>query len=144
MHPLLVNRTRFLLYLADWVPVSGFFALMLRLVTGISWLEAICVVSPLAVVYALFCLGPWYSCRDLPKKPMQIASTLLNHLIAALVAASLWTFLGRILVGALMTYFPTLGPQMRQQLPELFMLGVLLYMLSVALHYVLFSIQGSR
>jgi two-component system sensor histidine kinase AlgZ len=60
------------------------------------------------------------------------------------VAASLWTFLGRILVGGLMTYFPTLGPRMRQQLPELFMLGVLLYMLSVALHYVLFSIQGSR
>lgn len=144
MHPLLANRTRFLLYLAVWVPICGFFALMLRLASGISWLEALCVTAPLDVVYALLCLAPWYGCRDLPKQPIKIAGILLNHLIAALVAASLWTFVGRLLVGSLTRYFPTLGQRLHPQLPQLFVMGVLLYMLSVALHYVVFSIQSSR
>jgi len=144
MHPLLTSRTRVLLYLAVWVPIAGFFALMLRLAAGISWLEAACVTIPLCLVYALFCLGPWYSCRDLPKKPAQLAAILLNHLIAALVAASLWTFLARVLVGGLMRYFLNLGPRLHQQLLGLFESGVMLYMLSVALHYVMYSIQSQR
>jgi two-component system, LytTR family, sensor histidine kinase AlgZ len=144
MHPLLVSRTRFLLYLAVWIPITGFFSLMLRLATGISWLETVCVTIPLCLVYAMLCLGPWYSCRDLPKKPIKIASILLNHVIAALVAASLWTFMGRVLVGNLMRYFPSLGARLHPQLLGLFELGVLLYLLSVALHFVMFSIQSQR
>ncbi len=144
MHPLLINRTRFLLYLAIWIPIIGFFALTLRLAAGISWLEAICVTAPLELFYALLCLAPWYSCRDLPRKPSQLAGILLNHLIAALVAASLWTFMGRLLVGGLSQTFPTLGHKLHPQLPELFVMGVLLYMLSVALHYVAYTLESSR
>src|SRR5579871_1505572 len=105
MHPLLANRTNFLLYLLVWVPIGGFFALMLHVAADLTWIEASSVTLPLAAVYALFCLGPWYACREVPSRPAQVVGMLANSLGGALVAAGIWTVLGRGLVTFLNTYY---------------------------------------
>jgi len=77
-------------------------------------------------------LSPWYSCRYLPLQPSGIPKLLLNHTSAALVAAAL-------AAGA-----ANLAGVPGTQVTLLFATATLLYLLAVALHYVLFSFQSSR
>ena len=143
MHPLLTSTRRFFLYLLGWIPV-GLLLAFLAMAGGLTGAEAASLTSPLALLYAFFCLGPWYTCRTLPAEFSKIAAVLLNHLVAAFVASGLWTFVAKLLASGLATFFPQLDQRVRPQLPLLFGVGVLLYILAVALHYVALSVQNSR
>jgi len=132
MHPLLVSRTRLTLYLLAWLPLAAAGSALLATAGGISWPRSALTAAGLAVFYALVCLSPWYSGRYLPLQPSAIARLLLNHGAAALIAAALLLGLARLMSVP------------RSALMFLFVAGVLLYLLAVALHYVSFSFQASR
>lgn len=132
MHPILVSRARLALYLLAWVPLAAGGALLLATSGKLPWSQSALTASGLAVFYALVCLSPWYSGRYLPFQPSAIGKLLLNHGAAAFVAAALLLGLARLLS----------VPD--SQLLFLFGAGVLLYLLAVALHYVLFSFQNTR
>ncbi len=132
MHPILAGRTRLALYLLAWVPLAAGLAIQLSRAGQLSWGRSSISAAALALFYAVVCLSPWYSGRWLPFEPAEITSLLLNHSAAALVAAGLLAGIAK-LMGV---------PQ--GQLGFLFGAGVLVYLLAVALHYVLFSFQRSR
>jgi two-component sensor histidine kinase len=132
MHPILVSRTRLAFYLLAWVPIAGGCAVVLSGAGQLPWTRGALAASGMAVFYALVCLSPWYSGRYLPFQPSAIAKLLLNHGAAALVAAALLVGLAKLMA----------VPD--SQRPFLFGAGVLLYLLAVALHYMLFSFQSSR
>jgi two-component system, LytTR family, sensor histidine kinase AlgZ len=101
--------------------------------------EAAELAAPLTLVYAFVCLTPWYLCRQLPlgaTHPLKIA---LDHGGAAVLATALWIgaaqLLGRVL---------DIGSRGQAVIPYLAAVGLLLYLLSVALHYVLLAIRDSR
>ena len=145
MHPLLATRGRVTLYLIAWLPLAGLLGYLLSITGRLALLPAEALAVPLALFYALVCLAPWYMCKVLPLGPSQILRLLGNHIPAALVAGLLWIIAGKGLALALARfYFPQLDQQFSPQLPLLFGIGVLLYMLSVALHYVLLSVESSR
>lgn len=138
MHPLMARRGWILLYLLVW-------SHLLLMTGGLTWVEAFTLSVPLALFYALVCLAPWYMCRALPLGSSPARKILINHLAAAIVAALIWIVLAKGLVLALGHYFfPRLNERFSPQLPLLFGIGVLLYLLSVALHYVLLSIESSK
>jgi two-component system sensor histidine kinase AlgZ len=145
MHPLIAGRGRLSLYLLAWIPLALLLAYLLSMTGGLAWMEAWSLSSPLAVLYALICLAPWYMCRVLPLGSSPAFKVLGNHLAAAIVAGLTWIVLAKGLALALGRYvFARLNERFSPQLPLLFGIGVLLYSLSVALHYVLLSLESSK
>ena len=132
MHPILISRTRLAFYLLAWTPIAAGCAVVLAVAGHVPWVQSALSAAGLSLFYALVCLSPWYSGRQLPLQPALISRLLLNHTAAALVAAALLLALGVLL------QVPS------SQRVFLFGAGVLLYLLAVALHYVLFSFERSR
>jgi two-component system sensor histidine kinase AlgZ len=145
MHPLLATRSRIAFYLLAWVPLGALLAYLLVINGHITWPQAAALSLPLAFFYALVCLGPWYMCRVVPLGTSEIPKILGNHFAAALVAGLFWIVLAKGLsVGLARYYFPRLDEQFSSQLALLFGIGVLLYSLAVALHYVFLSVEASQ
>jgi len=145
MHPLLATRGRTILYLIAWLPLAAPLGFLLSTIGKLPLLQVEALVVPLVLFYALVCLAPWYMCKVLPLGPSQVIKLLANHMPAAAVAGLLWIIAAKGLALALARlYFPQFDQQFSPQLPLLFLIGVLLYMLSVALHYVLLSVESSR
>lgn len=136
MHPIF-DRKWFAAYLFVWLFFGLMLAGLLRTET-LGWREALLVSEPLCLVYAFVCLAPWYKCHDLPSRK-QWMGPVSNHLVTAIVATVIWVELAR-LIG----YLGGFVPRLRPELPHLVIVGLLLYVLSVALHYALFAVEQSR
>jgi two-component system sensor histidine kinase AlgZ len=145
MHPLICGQGRLSLYLLAWTPLALLLAYLAVMMGGLAWSEAVALNLPLALYYAFVCLAPWYMCRVLPIGSSPAYKILGNHLAAAIVAGLTWIVLAKGLAFGLGRYFfPRLNERFSRQLPLLFGIGVLLYLLSVALHYVLLSMESSK
>ena len=145
MHPLIAGQGRLSLYLLAWIPLGSVAGLSAGMMGGLAGLEAVTLSFPLALFYALICLAPWYMCRVLPLGDSRTLKVFGNHLAAAIVAGLTWIVLAKGLACRSGRYFfPGLNERFSPQLPLLFGIGVLLYLLSVALHYVLLSMESSK
>jgi len=144
MHPLLAAKGRIALYLLSWLPLGGLLGYLLTVTGDLTWQEAGALALPLAVFYSFVCLAPWYMCRVLPLGPAQIPKLLGNHVAAGVVAGLLWIVLAKLLGLGLSRYYPQINDRFSPQLPLVFGIGVLLYLLAVALHYVLLSVESSK
>ena len=142
MHPILSHFRRLLLYLAAWGPISAIVLYLFVSVGGLSWGRAAAMALPLCAVYAFMCLSAWYTCRGIP---LENSASWLAHLVAAGVASLLWIGSAKVLAFALSSFqtFAGLDQQIARAYPILFGGGVLLYLLAVALYYVLLSNQAA-
>lgn len=145
MHPILGQFRRLVLYLLAWVPLAGIL-LLLAAPTGLKFPKALAPIAPLCLIYALVCLSAWYPCRFTPLETSGLFRLIATHLSAATVLSGLWTLAAKGLALALSTVqaFRGLDQQIASGYPLLFGSGVLLYLLSVALHYVLISTEAFR
>ena len=144
MHPLLVSRTNFLLYLAAWIPIGAMLGLVLSMSAQLNWAETAAITLPLTLVLAFVCLSPWYSTRFLPLGATPIWKLMSNHLLAAMVLTGAVLLLARGLAASFSGGFPNLGARFRPALPVLGAMSILLYLLAIALHYALVAVQSSR
>ena len=145
MHPLF-TRNRLGLYLLAWVPLiaTSIYALVVR--GPLTWLEATTVAVPVFLFYAFLCLSAWYPCRATPLGKVSFLRLLLTHLSAAVLFSFVWTRASGAFVYAILSREQLAGLT-RQYLPQVnavFTVGVLLYLLSVAFHYVLIAMEDSR
>ena len=138
MHPIFQSRGALTTYLALWVVLDGLLAALLRLAGDATWYEALLLTIPPCVVYAVMCLAPWYTCRYLPltADKWRLVS---NHLGAAILATALWIGAARGAATLL-----DLNDQLNPAIPHLIAVGLLLYILSIAMHYVLLALETSR
>jgi two-component system, LytTR family, sensor histidine kinase AlgZ len=142
MHPLLASRARLGAYLLGWAPI----ALLLTGVArsqGWSWAEAGSLAFPLCLLAAFLFLSAWFLCRALPLG--RTVDDLGTHGaawgLAAILMGGLWAGLAWLLA-RLLVWIPGLGalPQrVGLALPVLTGLGVLLYLASVALSYLMLA-----
>jgi len=133
------------LYLLAWTPLALLLVYLLVMMGGLAWPEAAALSFPLALFYALLGLAPRSMCRVLPIGSTPALKIFGNHLAAAVVAGLIWIVLAKGLALAWGHYFfPRLNDRFSPQLPLLFGIGVLLYLLAVALHYVLLSVESSK
>ena len=146
MHPILSQLRRFALYMAAWVPLGGILLYLLAVPGGLSWRQALAMVVPLCLIYAFACLSAWYSCRGVQLESASFRSLVFTHLTAAIVMSLLWVVMARGLAAALagLRAFAGLDQQIARVYPILFSSGILLYLLAVALHYVLLAADASR
>lgn len=139
MHPIFRNTTRLGAYFALWTILAALLGTLMRAPGDLTWSQAMSVSVPLCLFYAFACLTPWYLCRAFPLGAARISRVVINHLGAAILASALWIGLAR-LVGLAFD----LGPELAPVIPQLVVVGLLLYLLSVALHYALLAVEASR
>src|SRR6266576_2541226 len=145
MHPLL-TRNRLGLYLLAWVPLTATSAYVLATRGALGWLQATALAVAVYLFYALLCLSAWYPCRATPLGRVSFIRLLLTHLIAAMLISFVWTQAGAAIFYAVLSpdKFGLIKRQFQPQVNAVFTVGVLLYLLSVAFHYVLIAMEGSR
>lgn len=143
MHPILGHFRRLVLYLAAWGPIAGILSYLFASLGGMSGERAVALALPLCLIYAFVCLSAWYSCRSLP---LDNSASWLTHLVAAIAASVIWVAIARGMAMALsaIPMFTGLDQQLAKQTPLLFGNGVLLYLLSTALFYILLANQAAH
>ena len=145
MHPILARTDRLALYLTGWLIVSVLLGSVLAL-QGLTWVEALVFLVPLDIVYGFVCLSAWYVCRGTPLVARSGARALASAAVAAVVASGLWAGLSYLWINILVS-FPTFAraeEPYRRQAPLLFAIGVLLYLLALAVHYLLLAFETAR
>ncbi len=121
------------IYLAVWL-IPAIAGCLIVFGDNIPWFDSLLLAIGLSLPYAVVCLTPWYLCRMLPLRDEHLLKALLNHLAAAFISSVAWTTAVRFVT-----------PQrLHQHLVLLFGTGVLLYLLSVAMHYVYFAVEDSK
>src|SRR5258708_1851471 len=98
------------------------------------------LAAPLCVLYAIFCLTPWYMCRYLPLRTTHPAKVFIQHLGAALLACGIWVKLANFIARQGLHA----NARFQTEVPHLVAVGLLLYTVSVALHYMYLAQQASR
>jgi len=146
MHPLFTRLSRLGLYLLAWVPLmaASTYALVSR--ASLNWVQATMVAVPVFLLYAFLCLLAWYPCRGTPIGKVSFIRLLVTHLVAAGLITSVWIQICAVYTYALLKP-EKIGPltvQYKPQLPTVYTIGMLLYLLSVAFHYVLIGMEESR
>jgi hypothetical protein len=145
MHPILGRVHRLVSYLAVWTLAAVLVAALLTRL-GLAWIEALVLLLPLFVVYAFTCLSAWYVCRATPLRASSVLRVLASCGLAALTASAVWIAIARawiVMLGSTPAFAAASG-RYDQQLPLLFAVGVLLFLLAIAVHYALLALEAVR
>jgi hypothetical protein len=138
MHPIFKGG-RLPYYLLAWAPVATGLTLLLMPQAHLRSYEAAVVAAPMCLVYAFVCLSSWYTCRALPVRHEPLTRILSTHLLSATVLSAIWTALTWGLMRSAFT-----GKPIDVAMPSVFAIGIILYLLAVALSYVFLSVEASR
>jgi two-component system sensor histidine kinase AlgZ len=139
MHPIFERKTWLAAYLIAWA-VFGLLLADLLLTPGrIEFRDALIISLPLCLFYAFVCLTPWYVCRMLPLRSTSALKLGVNHIGAAILASAIWVEFAKFIV-----YLLGAKSIERPEMLHIVVIGLLLYLLSVALHYMLLAVEQSR
>jgi two-component system sensor histidine kinase AlgZ len=146
VHPILARKGRLGPYLAAALPLAAVLVALLARPGALGLSEAAALAVPMALLYAFLGLSAWYPARSLPLGNGRLPLLAATHAAAAAATSAVWVFAGaglaRIL--ALEPALAGLPERYAREVRVLFGSGVLLYLLSVALHYVLLSLEATR
>jgi two-component system, LytTR family, sensor histidine kinase AlgZ len=138
VHPLLRDGKLGLYFLA-WLPIAYILSWQAAVQAHLSWPAAITIAVPLCLAYAFICPSAWYACRSLPLARETLQRVLLTHLVSAAVAAGIWT----AAAAGLFAMLPFTG-SIRPVLPAVFAMGLVLYLLGVAIFYVVLAVEVAQ
>ena len=145
MHPILARLERLGGYLALWC-AGGVFESAVLTQQGLSWPEALVQVLPPLIVYSFICLSAWYVCRATPLATSGVPRVLTASLVAAFIGAALWLALSEAWLATLesMPAIAPITPRFRAQVPFLFAVNLILYLLVLSVHYVVLAFEAFR
>lgn len=145
MHLILRDRRKLLPYLAAWIPVAGLLAILLQLAGDMGWTLALLVALPMSLFCAFQSLAFWYLCLATPLGSTGARRLIGVHATGAVVSCILWLGAGRLWVFLLQRtgLFDEAGQRYAAQIPLLFTVGVLLFVLVSAVHYVMIALEAS-
>jgi two-component system, LytTR family, sensor histidine kinase AlgZ len=146
MHPILSQNRRLGLYLLAWAPFAALLSYLLVRGGQLGVGEAAVFSIVVCFVYAFICLSAWYSCRSTPIESSSFLRLVSTHTLAAMFLSLMWYLLALAFAYGL-SFIPTfhgLNERVKQVTALLWTMGILLYLLSVRLHYVLLALEVSR
>lgn len=144
MHPILGSSARLRLYLLSWLPIHIFLVYWPYAAGALDPLESVIYVLPLMVLYSFLCLSSWYLCRFLPLAGTQPVKLLVNHFAAASAMGAFLVLLSIAWAALLARFFASLDTRVEKFFPLYYVAGALLHLLTVALHYLLSSVETSH
>jgi hypothetical protein len=145
MHPILSRAERLAAYLVTWLAAAVVLAAVFTRM-GLGWAESLAFLVPLFFIYSFVCLSSWYISRATPIGTSSFVRLMATSGLAALVSAAGWLALARLWVGVLSAtpMFTASSERYDQQMPVLFALGILLFLLALAVHYALLALEEAR
>jgi two-component system, LytTR family, sensor histidine kinase AlgZ len=146
VHPILSRGRNLILYLASWSPIVVFVTILLSRDGSLSAVEGEAIAIPMCTAYAFVCLSSWYLCKVTPLKEANIGRIAVTFGAAALFTTTAWLLAIRTWVLLLdsMSIFPGLNDRYALQNDRLFFVGILLFILASAVHYILLMVEESR
>jgi two-component system, LytTR family, sensor histidine kinase AlgZ len=145
MYPLLARRSHLAVYLLLWILMGVLLAAVLALQGGLPWTNALVGGLPMAVAYSFICLSAWYVARSMPLAGTGAIRVVATALAAAALSAAMWLLLGRAWMAVLATRWPAHTTRSFAAIQTLlFGAGVLLYLLALAVSYVLVVFEASQ
>jgi len=142
VNPITSSRARMGTYLLGWVPIV---ALLTFVAMSQGWrlAEALVLGVPMCAGGAFLFLSSWYLCRALPLRSTRLGSHWTAWILAAVIMAALWAWAGVALAWCLDKLTPLAGLYHRAQaaLPTLLGIGVVLYLATLTLHYLLDAVD---
>jgi sensor histidine kinase YesM len=146
MHPILARIERLAAYLALWCVIGILIGVVLTQ-QGLTWPEALLQLFPPFLVYAFVCLSAWYVCRAMPLTSSGLSGVLTASLVAAAVGGALWLALNEMWLATIES-MPELSSavtqRFRAQVPFLFAVSVMLFLLVLSVHYVALAFEAFR
>lgn len=150
MHPLFSRTVALGAYMLAWATMGNVVAVLLTWrYAAAPWPAAVVGVTPLAVVYGLACLAAWFVCRAFPVDGSgRLPTALAAHVAAASVTSAVWVGFGlwwlvetQVALSIVQT---PLVPSTVDGVVAWFVGGVLLFLMSSALHYVVLAVEASE
>lgn len=145
-HPVLTVRRRLFAYLFVWFLGGLLIGLLLASAGDLPVAEAFAIAVPLVLLYAFVCLAAWYPSRTTPLSSARIWQAVSTHAVAAVLSSAIWQLLGGVWAFVLsrLPWWPDADERFREQIPLLFVLGLLLYLLAAAASYLAIAFERSR
>ena len=146
MHPILASRRHLALYLTAWLPVVVLMTAAMVMTDWGGWVQSLVFAFPMVVVYSFLCLSAWYPCRAMPLGDERAEMALVAHLAAAALSALLWVAMAWVLAEGFKrsTLYAGTADLTAEHTGIIFIAGLLLYLLSVAIHYLFAAAEASR
>jgi hypothetical protein len=146
MHPILASRRHLALYLVAWLPVVALLTAAMVMTDWGDWRQSLLFTFPMVVVFSFLSLSAWYPCRAMPLGGERPEMALLTHFAAAALSALLWVGLAWVLAAGFerSAVFADEATLTAEHTGIIFISGLLLYLLSVAIHYLFAAAEASR
>ena len=146
MHPILARGSRLALYVGVWALAGVLLSALLAAEAAIPFGQSLALGLPLAITYGFFCLSSWYVSRSMPLSATRIGRMAITAVSAAAVSSAAWLALSRAWIEILSRRGAIFdGPAIFGALDGLlFGFGFLLYLLSLALAYLVAAFEQSR
>jgi hypothetical protein len=145
MYPLLARRSHLAVYLLLWILMGVLLTAVLALQGGLPWTNALVGGVPMAVAYSFICLSAWYVARSMPLAGTGTIRVVGTALAAAALSAAMWLLVGRGWMTLVATRWPAHTTRTFAAIQTLlFGAGVLLYLLALAVSYVLVVFEASQ
>jgi two-component system, LytTR family, sensor histidine kinase AlgZ len=141
MYPL-SRRGHLAVYLLLWLLMGGLLAALLTGQGGLAWTYAAAVALPLTLAFSFVCLSSWYVARSMPLAATGAVRVAAMAIAAAVLSSAIWVAIAR---GWMSFIGPRFAADPRRGIETLlFGFGVLLYLLSLAVSYVLVVFETSQ
>ena len=138
MYPLLSRRSHLAAYLLLWLLMGAVLSMLLIAQGGLTWRVALIAGVPAAIAYSFICLSAWYVARAMPLARTGSLRVIASALAAAAVSSAMWLIVARGWTALVVSRWEMQSSRSFATLQStLFGLGVLLYLLSLAVSYVL-------
>ena len=146
MHPILSDREKLFVYLAAWLVIALLIAALVAIPGELGWTFALAFAIPASLVYAFICLSAWWLCRVYQLQKTNVLKLLGVYAVSASLSSSLWILLCNAWVWALNQSLNSglSGERTAGEARLLFGIGVVLYLLAVAVHYLIIAFEASR
>jgi two-component system, LytTR family, sensor histidine kinase AlgZ len=144
MHPVFRSKAGFRFYLCPWMPLWLIITLTVRVAGRLTWAQAASVTVPVTFLMACVCLAPWYACRSLPLRTTPRWKVFTYQLVGTMWATTLVMVCAHILANVLDPVFPGLARGFGSAAPVLAGILDMIYLLAIALYYVVLAIESSR
>ena len=145
MYPLLARRSHLAAYLLLWLLMGALLSALLTTQGGLAWTLALLTGVPSAIAYSFICLSAWYVARAMPLARTGSARVIVSALAAAALSSAMWLVFARGWTALVVSRWAAQsGPTFAAIQSLLFGIGVLLYLLSLAVSYVLVVYETSQ
>jgi hypothetical protein len=146
MHPILARGGRLALYLGLWAFVGLLMAGVLAAQSDLGWVDAVLVALPLATTFSFVCLSAWYVARGMPLATTTAVRIATTAITASLISSAGWVVIARGWMAFVARRTGVADPDAvwSDLQPVLLGFGVLLYLLAIAVSYLLAAFEASQ